>query len=214
MTSKYYNKNDLGNAKGPVGNVSKVLWKYLMFSFLNSLFSAWLNNCVGHFNHRYFFSFCVSLTLGCMYCSISGRNLFIDAYNTIDVRIYFSTFTYVWFIIYYFLATYYKLLLSGHNFFCADSEKWIRCFVSLFIKVFVFSFLMLVCLISYICSQVCVCGHVLTVSCLSAIAIQAHGSRETGGPGDRDWVAHWYCTIRICCWEGIGDHSCFCGFCR
>ncbi|XP_066535306.1 palmitoyltransferase ZDHHC16A isoform X2 [Hoplias malabaricus] len=44
----------------------------------------WLNNCVGHSNHRYFFSFCLYLTLGCLYCSISGRNLFIDAYNAID----------------------------------------------------------------------------------------------------------------------------------
>ncbi|XP_042565529.1 palmitoyltransferase ZDHHC16A isoform X2 [Clupea harengus] len=44
----------------------------------------WLNNCVGHFNHRYFFSFCVFLTLGCVWCSISGRNLFIDAYNAME----------------------------------------------------------------------------------------------------------------------------------
>ncbi|XP_076830230.1 palmitoyltransferase ZDHHC16A isoform X2 [Brachyhypopomus gauderio] len=44
----------------------------------------WLNNCVGHFNHRYFFCFCLYMTLGCLYCSISGRNLFIDAYNAID----------------------------------------------------------------------------------------------------------------------------------
>uniref|UniRef100_A0A8C9XTM3 Palmitoyltransferase n=1 Tax=Sander lucioperca TaxID=283035 RepID=A0A8C9XTM3_SANLU len=45
----------------------------------------WLNNCVGHLNHRYFFSFCVALTLGCVYCSISGRDLFLDAYNAIEV---------------------------------------------------------------------------------------------------------------------------------
>nr|XP_040034451.1 palmitoyltransferase ZDHHC16A isoform X3 [Gasterosteus aculeatus aculeatus] len=44
----------------------------------------WLNNCVGHFNHRYFFSFCVALAVGCVYCSISGRNLFIEAYNAIE----------------------------------------------------------------------------------------------------------------------------------
>ncbi|XP_029962481.1 palmitoyltransferase ZDHHC16A isoform X2 [Salarias fasciatus] len=44
----------------------------------------WLNNCVGHFNHRYFFSFCLFMTLGCVYCSISGRNLFIDAYNALE----------------------------------------------------------------------------------------------------------------------------------
>ncbi|PWA25939.1 hypothetical protein CCH79_00001619, partial [Gambusia affinis] len=45
---------------------------------------AWLNNCVGHFNHRYFFSFCLFMTLGCVYCSISGRNLFLDAYNSLE----------------------------------------------------------------------------------------------------------------------------------
>lgn len=44
----------------------------------------WLNNCVGHFNHRYFFSFCLFMTLGCVYCSISGRNLFLDAYNALE----------------------------------------------------------------------------------------------------------------------------------
>lgn len=44
----------------------------------------WLNNCVGHFNHRYFFSFCLFMTIGCAYCSISGRNLFIDAYNALE----------------------------------------------------------------------------------------------------------------------------------
>ena len=27
----------------------------------------WLNNCVGHCNHRYFFSFCFFMTLGCVY---------------------------------------------------------------------------------------------------------------------------------------------------
>ncbi|XP_033840467.1 palmitoyltransferase ZDHHC16B [Periophthalmus magnuspinnatus] len=44
----------------------------------------WLNNCVGHFNHRYFFSFCLYMTLGCVYCSISSRNLFIEAYNAVE----------------------------------------------------------------------------------------------------------------------------------
>ncbi|XP_035462213.1 palmitoyltransferase ZDHHC16A isoform X3 [Scophthalmus maximus] len=46
----------------------------------------WLNNCVGHFNHRYFFSFCLSMTLGCIYCSISGRNLFLEAYNALETN--------------------------------------------------------------------------------------------------------------------------------
>ncbi|XP_056465041.1 palmitoyltransferase ZDHHC16A isoform X1 [Gadus chalcogrammus] len=44
----------------------------------------WLNNCVGHFNQRYFFCFCLAMSMGCMYCSISGRNLFLDAYNTLE----------------------------------------------------------------------------------------------------------------------------------
>ncbi|TWW81573.1 Palmitoyltransferase ZDHHC16B [Takifugu flavidus] len=44
----------------------------------------WLNNCVGHFNHRYFFSFCLYMTLGCIYCSISSKDLFLDAYGTIE----------------------------------------------------------------------------------------------------------------------------------
>ena len=26
------------------------------------------------------------MSMGCMYCSISGRNLFLDAYNTLEVR--------------------------------------------------------------------------------------------------------------------------------
>ncbi|XP_034563325.1 palmitoyltransferase ZDHHC16B isoform X1 [Notolabrus celidotus] len=44
----------------------------------------WLNNCVGHFNHRYFFSFCLYMTLGCIYCSISSKNQFLEAYNAIE----------------------------------------------------------------------------------------------------------------------------------
>ncbi|XP_029926728.1 palmitoyltransferase ZDHHC16A isoform X2 [Myripristis murdjan] len=46
----------------------------------------WLNNCVGHFNHRYFFSFCLFMTMGCVYCSVSGRNLFLDAYNALETN--------------------------------------------------------------------------------------------------------------------------------
>uniref|UniRef100_UPI003AABBF0A palmitoyltransferase ZDHHC16B isoform X1 n=1 Tax=Centroberyx gerrardi TaxID=166262 RepID=UPI003AABBF0A len=44
----------------------------------------WLNNCVGHFNHRYFFSFCLYMTLGCIYCSISCREMFVDAYSAVE----------------------------------------------------------------------------------------------------------------------------------
>ncbi|XP_055503047.1 palmitoyltransferase ZDHHC16B-like isoform X1 [Leucoraja erinacea] len=45
----------------------------------------WLNNCVGHYNHRYFFSFCLFMTLGCIYCSVSSREMFVDAYLTINL---------------------------------------------------------------------------------------------------------------------------------
>ncbi|XP_062858663.1 palmitoyltransferase ZDHHC16B [Trichomycterus rosablanca] len=44
----------------------------------------WLNNCVGHFNHRYFFSFCLYMTMGCIYCSISSKEMFFQAYNAIE----------------------------------------------------------------------------------------------------------------------------------
>lgn len=74
------------------------LFKYLLYVtktllvweemavFFNISVPAWLNNCVGHFNHRYFFSYCLFMTLGCVYCSISGRNLFLDAYHALEVR--------------------------------------------------------------------------------------------------------------------------------
>uniref|UniRef100_A0A8C7YP10 Palmitoyltransferase n=1 Tax=Oryzias sinensis TaxID=183150 RepID=A0A8C7YP10_9TELE len=45
----------------------------------------WLNNCVGHFNHRYFFSFCLYMTLGCVYCSVSSRTLFLEAYSAVEL---------------------------------------------------------------------------------------------------------------------------------
>lgn len=44
----------------------------------------WLNNCVGHFNHRYFFSFCMYMTLGCMYCSVSCKEMFYEAYGAVE----------------------------------------------------------------------------------------------------------------------------------
>uniref|UniRef100_A0A8B9EMR3 Palmitoyltransferase n=1 Tax=Anser cygnoides TaxID=8845 RepID=A0A8B9EMR3_ANSCY len=49
----------------------------------------WLNNCVGHYNHRYFFSFCLFMTMGCIYCSISGWDMFRDAYAAIET--YYQT---------------------------------------------------------------------------------------------------------------------------
>ncbi|XP_060130665.1 palmitoyltransferase ZDHHC16 isoform X4 [Zootoca vivipara] len=44
----------------------------------------WLNNCVGHFNHRYFFSFMLFMTMGCIYSSVSGWDLFWEAYAAIE----------------------------------------------------------------------------------------------------------------------------------
>ncbi|KAM4704279.1 palmitoyltransferase ZDHHC16 isoform 3-T3 [Rhinophrynus dorsalis] len=44
----------------------------------------WLNNCVGHYNHRYFFSFCLFMTMGCIYCSISSRVMFQEAYAAVE----------------------------------------------------------------------------------------------------------------------------------
>ncbi|XP_064176914.1 palmitoyltransferase ZDHHC16B [Anguilla rostrata] len=49
----------------------------------------WLNNCVGHFNHRYFFCFCLFMTMGCVYCSLSSRGMFVDAYGAIET--YYQT---------------------------------------------------------------------------------------------------------------------------
>ncbi|XP_069467679.1 palmitoyltransferase ZDHHC16 isoform X2 [Ambystoma mexicanum] len=49
----------------------------------------WLNNCVGHYNHRYFLSFCVFMTMGCVYCSISSREMFREAYAAIET--YYQT---------------------------------------------------------------------------------------------------------------------------
>ena len=43
-------------------------WRYII---------AWINNCVGHFNHRYFISFCIFMCLGTIYVTISSRNIFI-----------------------------------------------------------------------------------------------------------------------------------------
>ncbi|XP_053548549.1 palmitoyltransferase ZDHHC16 isoform X1 [Bombina bombina] len=44
----------------------------------------WLNNCVGHYNHRYFLSFCLFMTMGCIYCSVSSRVMFQEAYASIE----------------------------------------------------------------------------------------------------------------------------------
>nr|CAB3267898.1 probable palmitoyltransferase ZDHHC16 [Phallusia mammillata] len=41
----------------------------------------WLNNCVGHFNHRYFICFCIFMLLGTTYVSISSWALFRDCFR-------------------------------------------------------------------------------------------------------------------------------------
>ena len=38
---------------------------------------AWINNCVGHFNHRHFILFCIFVCLGTLYVTVSARTLFI-----------------------------------------------------------------------------------------------------------------------------------------
>lgn len=41
----------------------------------------WMNNCIGHFNHRYFVSFCVFMWLGTVYVSTSSFDLFCYHFN-------------------------------------------------------------------------------------------------------------------------------------
>lgn len=44
-------------------------------SFLNLQNSAWLNNCVGHYNHRYFFQYMAFTVAGCVFIMIFGVRL-------------------------------------------------------------------------------------------------------------------------------------------
>lgn len=37
----------------------------------------WINNCVGHFNHRYFILFCIYMCLGTIYVSLTSFGLFL-----------------------------------------------------------------------------------------------------------------------------------------
>uniref|UniRef100_A0A7N4PIU2 Palmitoyltransferase n=1 Tax=Sarcophilus harrisii TaxID=9305 RepID=A0A7N4PIU2_SARHA len=60
------------------------LWRLLVRLILKSLLPAWLNNCVGHYNHRYFFSFCFFMTLGCVYCSFGSWDMFREAYAALE----------------------------------------------------------------------------------------------------------------------------------
>lgn len=53
------------------------------FLVLNVNVLAWINNCVGHFNHRYFFLFCVYMCLGTIYVSLTLLPTFFDHINFI-----------------------------------------------------------------------------------------------------------------------------------
>jgi len=59
---------------------------------------AWLNNCVGHHNHRHFFLFCVYMCVGCFYVSMSGYPLFKEHFYGVQVshlHCYFVIFSIV-----------------------------------------------------------------------------------------------------------------------
>eukprot|EP00117_Sycon_ciliatum_P035674 scpid83745/ scgid4139/ Probable palmitoyltransferase ZDHHC16; Ablphilin-2; Zinc finger DHHC domain-containing protein 16 len=47
---------------------------------LHAMDSAWLNNCVGHYNHRYFWMFCVYMCLGVLYVSVTSLPIVLDDY--------------------------------------------------------------------------------------------------------------------------------------
>jgi len=40
----------------------------------------WLNNCIGHYNHRYFFMFCVYTWFGTIFVMIFGYQIAYDHY--------------------------------------------------------------------------------------------------------------------------------------
>lgn len=48
-------------------------------------FLAWLNNCIGHFNHRYFFMFCIFAWLGTLLVIVFGIPVALNHYLNVDV---------------------------------------------------------------------------------------------------------------------------------
>jgi hypothetical protein len=38
----------------------------------NEFYYIGLNNCVGFYNHRYFYQFCCFMSIGCLYAEIFG----------------------------------------------------------------------------------------------------------------------------------------------
>lgn len=62
------------------------------------LFLAWLNNCVGHFNHRYFFMFCIYAWCGVIFVMLFGIPVAYDHFfgtaeviNSFVVKLFFMT---------------------------------------------------------------------------------------------------------------------------
>ena len=51
---------------------------YIKQIFFKILFLAWLNNCVGFGNHRYFFLYMVYTILGCFFLAAFGFRIFIE----------------------------------------------------------------------------------------------------------------------------------------
>lgn len=47
----------------------------MITKFFLIILVAWLNNCVGFYNHRYFFLFMVYMTLGCLFIIIFGADI-------------------------------------------------------------------------------------------------------------------------------------------
>lgn len=58
-------------------NVNNVSCKF-------NFFPAWLNNCVGYGNHRYFFLYMVYTAIGCLYIMIFGVEIAYKALWTGD----------------------------------------------------------------------------------------------------------------------------------
>ena len=53
-----------------------VFWWLLHWNLLNKI-SAWMNNCIGFYNHRYFIMFCVFMWLGTLYVCFTSFDLFM-----------------------------------------------------------------------------------------------------------------------------------------
>ncbi|KAK2572587.1 Palmitoyltransferase ZDHHC16 [Acropora cervicornis] len=57
----------------------------------HQIVTSWINNCVGHFNHKYFISFCTFMFLGTLYVTVSSRNLFIKHLMHDGLNVYFPS---------------------------------------------------------------------------------------------------------------------------